>query len=493
MLTGIYSSLSGLLGLSRKVETTANNVANLNTPGFKASRVNLEDASSPSVSTASGTSQTGRGVVVGSISRTFNQGYLESSANPTDMAIGGQGFFMLRQPGASVADKFTRSGGFRFDQQGSLVTPEGYHVQGWSINPETGDRQGSIGDIILEQNTPPVATHRIEQIVNLDSRTPKESTDINLYEAWDGRNSTSANPSDPIAANNYDYKSSLQIHDAQGERHDITIYFDRTTNDNEWEYLVTADPLQDQRRFNANQQAAFPPFDKITASDHKGAGALMYGTLNFNASGEIRDISAYDVPPDAQVDPSLSTNRISLGNSDPYYSFQTNFTGAENNQAIELNLGARFSGQDSLFLAESLATTQYANSSTTIYQNQNGFAAGNLQSLAVGPDGVISGRYSNGQQLQKAQVALASFANLQGLRSDGGNLYSQTTASGVPMTGSPGTGGLGSIAPNALEQSNVELAEELPNLMITKRSFQANLKVLKAEDEMLGSLLDIKG
>jgi len=144
------------------------------------------------------------------------------------------------------------------------------------------------------------------------------------------------------------------------------------------------------------------------------------------------------------------------------------------------------------FEPEALASTQYANSSTTIFQDQDGFAAGFLQSVAVDTAGVITGNYSNGQVLKKAQVALASFNNMAGLFKEGGNIFRETTESGAPVTGAPGTNGLGSIAPNSLEQSNVDLGTEFVKLITTQRGFQANSKIITTTDEMLNELINLK-
>ncbi|MCK5437625.1 MAG: flagellar hook-basal body complex protein, partial [Desulfobulbaceae bacterium] len=136
------------------------------------------------------------------------------------------------------------------------------------------------------------------------------------------------------------------------------------------------------------------------------------------------------------------------------------------------------------FENEALASTQYANSSTTIYQDQDGYASGFLQSVSVDTEGVITGHYSNGQVLKKAQVALATFNSLHGLYKKGGNIFEETTESGAPITGAPQTNGLGSIAPNALEMSNVDLGTEFVKLITVQRGFQANSKIITTTDEM---------
>ena len=144
------------------------------------------------------------------------------------------------------------------------------------------------------------------------------------------------------------------------------------------------------------------------------------------------------------------------------------------------------------FSTEALSTTQYANSSTTIFQDQNGFAAGFLQSVSVDTKGIITGNYSNGQVLERAQVALASFNNLAGLNKEGGNIFRETSESGAPITGPPAVNGLGTISPNSLEQSNVDLGAEFVKLITTQRGFQANSKIITTTDEMLADLINIK-
>jgi flagellar hook protein FlgE len=419
------------------------------------------------------------GVTVSTVDRANSQGSFEGSQSPSDFGISGQGYFLLRDPGTSVADQYSRTGNFQYDKAGYLVSPSGSFVQGWQLSP-SGDRQGSIGDIQIPQTTPPAATSQLTQIVNLDARSQTEdaTNSVSLFDAWDGSKATASQPTPPIDAGNYEYKSSIAIYDSQGSRQNVDIYYDTTTTKNQWEFLVTVDPLADQR-------AGIDP-------SQKGAGALMYGTINFSTSGEITSIQAYNVPADGQVNPALPDNQINLETTDSFYSFGANFTGAADNQQVALDFGARYSGTGTVFRPQSLASTQYANASTTLTQNQDGYAAGFLQSVSTDTSGVISASYSNGQVQEQAQVALANFNNPDGLRSDGGGVMRATSASGAAYTGAPGDNGLGGLAPNSLEISNVDLGEELVSMMITKASFKANVKMIQAGDEMIGSLLDIK-
>ncbi|MBW2266898.1 MAG: flagellar hook-basal body complex protein, partial [Deltaproteobacteria bacterium] len=140
----------------------------------------------------------------------------------------------------------------------------------------------------------------------------------------------------------------------------------------------------------------------------------------------------------------------------------------------------------------SLSTSQFASSSTTIFQSANGYGAGDLQSVSVGTDGAITGQYSNGEVIPLYQVALAKFQNQNGLYKVGGNLFKETRISGVPITGTAGANGLGNISSNSLEQSNVDIATEFVKMITTQRGFQANSKIITVTDQMLAELIALK-
>lgn len=342
--SSLYSSISGLSTMGEAMSVLGDNVANVNTVAFKSSRSTFQDVLSQSVSTAAGSAQVGRGVTLSAIDGLFAQGSFESSSTATDMAIGGSGFFMLRSPENSEAAMYSRAGEFRFDQVGSLVTPVGHYVQGWTISAETGEREGTIGDINIGKSTPPVATETVEVIANLDSRKPNETNEDRLFSNWNGTNAAAVNPTDPIDATKYDYTTAIKIFDSKGASHDLSIYFDRTTSDNEWEFLVTCDPTEDLRVLNSDELEIYNPDTRYNYESHRGAGALLYGTIQYDTSGNLTQIQAYKVPPDGQVDPAKNDNRILLEAGDSYFTFPTNFTGATTNQEIELNFGARYEG-----------------------------------------------------------------------------------------------------------------------------------------------------
>lgn len=345
--SSLYASISGLSTMGEAMSVLGDNVANVNTMAFKSSRSTFQDVLSQSVSTAAGGAQVGRGVTLSTINSLFAQGSFESSSSPTDMAIGGQGFFMLRAADSAEADMYTRAGEFGFDQTGNLVNPTGYFTQGWTIDSTTGQRQGTIGDINIGKNTPPVATTNVDVIVNVDSRAVNESSEDRLFANWNGTNAAAVNPTDPIDATKYDYTTAIKIYDSKGASHDLTVYYDRTTKDNQWEYLVTCDPTEDLRALDAAELVIYNPDTRYNYENHKGAGALLYGVIQFDTSGNVSQIDAYKVPPDGQVDPSKNENRILLEAGDSYFSLPTNFNGATTNQKVQINFGARYEGATS--------------------------------------------------------------------------------------------------------------------------------------------------
>ncbi|MEW6218952.1 MAG: flagellar hook-basal body complex protein [Thermodesulfobacteriota bacterium] len=342
--SSLYSSISGLNVMGEAMSVIGDNVANVNTVAFKSSRSTFQDVLAQTVATASGASQVGRGVTLSTIDGLFSQGSFETSSQPTDMGIGGQGFFILREPGSADNLVFSRAGEFRFDAEGNLINSSGYFIQGWAIDSTTEQRSGTRDDITIGKSTQPVATDAVEVIVNLDARLNNEDNEIRLFDAWDGRRAAAASPTPPIDPTNYEYTSAIKVYDEQGDSHDLTIYFDRTTEDNQWEFLVTCEPSEDHRQLTAEESVIFDGATELDYVLHKGAGALLYGVIDFTTSGDIDTIAAYNVPADAVVDPALNDNRVALAASDSYFQFPANFTGADDNLSVELSFGATFSG-----------------------------------------------------------------------------------------------------------------------------------------------------
>lgn len=475
--SSLFSGISGLSTLGNAMTVIGDNIANVNTVGFKSSRVSFQDVLSQTVSTTAGTAQVGRGTSLGDITSSFSQGSFESTDSTTDLAIGGAGFFLVRDPANLNNEYYTRAGQFRFDKDGNFINPAGYIVRGWVLD-QNGQDTGSISDITLSSFTsPPSATDRMTVVTNLDSGA--QDLSANLYLEWDAQNAV------PIADTAYEYQTTVKVYDSLGDTHDLTVYYDVGIGST-WEFIVTCNPGEDNR---AGAQA------RLTAGDN-GVGMLGRGEIVFNASsGVITDINWTEFTP-AAGDYDLTTGTWTVRTeaadlTNGYFTLAPDFLGGSP-LSVELDFGSVYSSGAAAWLNDSLSTTQFAVSSTTIFQSATGYGAGDLQSVTVGTDGAITGQYSNGEVIPLYRVALAKFQNVQGLYKEGGNLYRETRLSGVPITARPGTNGLGSIAPNSLEQSNVDIATEFVRMIATQRGFQANSKIITVTDQMLAELINLK-
>ncbi|MFW6148130.1 MAG: flagellar hook-basal body complex protein, partial [Thermodesulfobacteriota bacterium] len=310
--SSLFSGISGLNTLGNAMTVIGDNIANVNTVGFKASRVTFQDVLSQGVATTSGTAQVGRGTSLADISSSFAQGSFESTDSTTDLAIGGEGFFVVRDPHSEENAYYTRAGNFRFDQDGNFINPGGYIVRGWGLDPDTGEDQGSITDIKLQSFTSsPKATDKVTVIANLDADGTNNSagSDEKLSSKWDATK-------DPVLGEQaYEYQSTVQVYDSLGTTHDITIYYDKADSDLMYEYIVTCNPDEDGRGCD-------PSVDT-------GAGMLARGTITFSENGNITGMTMSrfdDSGGDWDVDTADNWTPLTEGDSDSmtdgYFTFQ---------------------------------------------------------------------------------------------------------------------------------------------------------------------------
>ncbi|HXY13110.1 MAG TPA: flagellar hook protein FlgE [Terriglobales bacterium] len=405
--------LSGLTATSDALNVISNNLANLNTVGFKDQQANFQDLFYQTLGTtgAGDPVQQGAGTEVGSISTDFGNGDLQTTGVPTDVAITGNGFFVTQN--ATGATEFTRAGNFTVNAQGQLVTPEGQNVMGYAaVNGVINAGQGLTAlQIGQGQISPPVATATMQQQTNLDAS----------------------------AAVGTQYSTPQTIYDSLGNSHVLTYTFTKTGT-NTWGYQIT-----------------------LPAADTGGAGAptvVNQGTLTFDTNGNL-------INPAANI-AGIAINGLADG-------------------AANLNLTWDVFGPNNTSLL-----TQLAGQSTTTTTNQDGYASGTLQSYSIDANGVIQGQFSNGQVQAVGQIALASFANNQGLQLVGGNSYAPTLGSGQPVIGAPGAGGRGSLTGGALELSNVDISAEFTQLIVTQRGFEADARVVTTFDSVSNDTINLQ-
>jgi flagellar hook protein FlgE len=378
----MWTSVSGLLVHGEKMNVIGNNISNVSTVGFKGARMDFEDFVSQYIGTAAGVGQVGRGVSVGIVMNDYSQGSFESSTENTDIAISGNGFFRV-VPKNSNTNYYTRAGNFRFDKDGYLVDPHGYVLQGWQINNTASSLASSTSatstqgtsikgtgvpvDVVLETfSCPPKHTNNMRLDLNLDSgvgndkNLDEDNPFFSLLRNWDATPNALGEIT-PLGSDSYAYASTMEVFDEGGQSHTITIYFDRVeqtvdtaiagmkTNEIYWEYVVTMDPAEDVRNFGN------PP-TPATAVPDQYKGLLMSGTLTFNSSGQLKDLTAY-VPTSQDMGNMSAWVEAPLSNNG-YPVFAPNFSGRDgastawnaaqnqiNREAdgflIELNLGIR--------------------------------------------------------------------------------------------------------------------------------------------------------
>ncbi|MEJ2091935.1 MAG: flagellar hook protein FlgE [Syntrophobacterales bacterium] len=403
--TAMYSGLSGLNCFGEAMSVVGDNIANINTTGFKYSSVHFEDLMAQLIPTGAGPGQVGRGSRISEVSTIWQQGSLENSADDVDVAISGTGFLVVKDP-LNEALYYTRDGNFSLNNDGYLINAHSYRVQGKAIDPISGTPTGVDTDIVLSQNySAPQASTAVDMVMNLDAN----------------------------AAVGDVYNSAITVYDNLGNVHTLDMTY-TNANANTWTVSGTLDGVD----ISAN----------ITDQGGGGPSDMVFDTNGTMTSGGLYaiDLSAYNI---GNVD--LSTRNTAGG-----------------------------------------STTQYAASSVTNYASQDGYGPGFLERISIDTEGVITGHYSNGQIIPQYQLTLARFNAPGKLHREGSNLYNETQDSGVPLTGSPGTNGLGKISSNALEQSNVDLGNEFVHMILYQRAFQANSRIITTTDTMMEEGLALK-
>ncbi|HVN98181.1 MAG TPA: flagellar hook protein FlgE [Syntrophorhabdaceae bacterium] len=529
MLSSFFSGISGLLANSNAINVVSNNIANVNTIGYKASTASFEDVLYQSINGASGTSQVGRGTALSSVDTNFSAGSLETTTQGTDLAIGGKGFFIVKSP-ASQNIYYTRAGEFRFDSAGNLTDPNGNVLQGRIWDQTTDAPAGVDTDIIISQATSqPKATQQIDMNVNLQSDSTWAGN-IGTLTAGTGSPLSAAtltsggyprvgthnislvgntltmtvqplNPdgtnSGPLITYTGTVAAGTSYTNWQGSGLDITTATGATYTAGGTQTLPLTGFSTAYVSATKNPSTTSNYSSSVTVYDSMGqahtANIYFRKTSEDVTTGQsvwewIAELDAADAQPGVNTMEGWGTltfnsnGNLQSGGTPQGVPF--NFSGGvTQNQNIEIVLGQATGGG---------TTTQYPISSTTSFQTQDGYPPGVLQSTSVSSEGIISGTYSNGQILKLYQLTLANFNNPNGLYKEGSNLYSETLASGVHYTNNPGEGGLGKISPNSLEQSNVDLATEFVKMIISERGFQANSKVITTTDEVLQELMNLK-
>ncbi|WP_427911956.1 flagellar hook protein FlgE [Ramlibacter sp. MMS24-I3-19] len=431
--------ISGLNAAARNLEVIGNNIANANTVGAKASRAEFADVYA-NAALHQVTAMPGMGVQVAAIAQQFGQGSIRSTENPRDMAINGPGFFCVSQPGS--ADRgYTRNGQFQMDSDSYLVTNAGLRLQGYAVDPLSGKGSGVLGDIQLSsKGIAPSVTKNAALGVNLDARTAAPAASAPAFSLGD--------------PTSYASSTSMTVYDQQGNEHVMSTYYRRTATDNQWDVYAAMDGK---------------PVPAIAA----GGTQLPAGRLTFTAGGVL------DATQSGTLD---ATGTLTAGDITLQMPFPTS----------TLPVPPSSSTTSSPLTLSYKESTQFGTAFGVTQVTQDGYAPGQLTGFSVDSSGIVQARYSNGRTLAAAQVALADFPNEQGLIPVGNNLWRATTTSGQPVVGAPGSGNLGVLKGGALEDSNIDLTEQLVDMISAQRAYQANAQTIKTQDQMLSTLVNMR-
>ncbi len=384
--------LSGLQASSSALDVIGNNLANLNTDGYKNQTLSFGDIFSQMQGTSGNGDpiQIGSGVKIEGTTSDFTNGAVASTGTAANMALQGNGFFVVGDNGVT---SYTRNGDFSVNSSGQLTTADGQQVMGFPAVNGVVSTTGVLAPITVNSNgtVPAAATTSFQVDANLDSASTVGTT----------------------------FNTPITVYDSLGTAQNLNVQY-TNTGTNAWSYSVTL------------PGAALP---------------LAGGTMAFDSTGQM-------ISPTGTVPISISPTDLGDG-------------------AATMNITWNLNGPSG---APSI--TQQNSASAAPTKNQNGFAVGTLTDYAVLSDGTVQGQYSNGQTLSLGQVAVANFANPQGLTQGPGGNEQATSASGAAVIGQAGVGGNGTITGGSVEDSNVSLSTEFANMIVAQQSYDANAKVL---------------
>ncbi|WP_354691233.1 flagellar hook protein FlgE [Phytobacter sp. RSE-02] len=376
-------------------------------------------------------SKVGLGVKVAGVTQDFNDGTTTSTGRGLDVAISQNGFFRLVDTNGSVY--YSRNGQFTLDENRNLVNMQGLQVTGFpaSGTPPTiqsGANPTGINIPTTLMSAQITTTATMPVNLNSSSKTPTVTT------------------FDPTNADSYNLKGPITVYDSQGNAHDMNVFYVKAA-DNTWD-VYTQD------------------------SSVTGSTATKAAQMVFNQNGSLQGVYNY-------------TFNTTTGNYDLS-------TTANTNPAITVTSGTLSGATPATFSLSFLNSMQQNTTSTVVSTSQNGYKPGSMVSYTINDDGTVVGSYSNEQKQVLGQIVLANFANNEGLKSEGDNVWSATNASGVALLGTAGTGNFGSLTNGALEASNVDLSKELVNMIVAQRNYQSNAQTIKTQDQILNTLVNLR-
>lgn len=452
-------ALSGLNAAQKDLDVTSNNIANVNTTGFKESRAEFVDVYASSL-LSSGKTKVGDGVLTADVAQQFSQGSIQFTNNALDLAITGNGFFATVPELDSLETSYTRAGQFKLNDSNFVVNSAGEFLLGFPVNSD-----GSSASVSLSTASP--------ILIPTSSGAPTATSEVDIrmnLPAGDSYIADAPGNFDPEDTLTFNHSTSVTTFDSLGDSHIMTYYFvkdDPLTTPNSWMMFAAVDgipiDLEDPNGTN--------PVGGDVSGGLSATGGVVGARLNFDSSGDF-----------ISQEPSLADGGIittALGST-------ILANGAASDQTIAINFNLDSTGPNSN------EPTQFASGFEVTALEQDGLAVGRLTGIDIGTDGLVRATYSNGTSEPLARIALVNFANEQGLTQIGNTSWKESITSGEALAGEGGTGTFGTINSSALEQSNVNLTTELIDLISAQRNFQANSRALEVDNQLNQTILQIR-
>ena len=415
--------LSGLNTSSRALDVISNNIANASTVGYKSAHAIFADVYAGALTGVSSAIQVGYGSKITAVYQSFTDGTPTTTNNPLDMAIIGNGFYVIQRNDGSTA--YSRNGQFDISKDGYIITPAGEKLLGIKAdgNGVISPSGGIVEPLFVPQG----------------DIAPKATTEVNIRSG--NLNADDAlpvnSPFSPFDLDSYNFMHTIPVYDSLGGQHSMAVYFVKTSPGN-WEVYEMLD---------GGPQPSPPVIPPVTPTLNGPA------FLGFDAYGQLLNPTPVQIPYSATLP----------------------------NSAAALNI---------TFDVTNL--TQYGSKSAITDHGQDGYTTGQIAGIVVSQDGIVQGRYTNGQAKNLGQVVLATFRSNQGLTSVGDNLWIESPESGPPMVGRPRSGLNGLISGGQVEESNVDLTEELVNMIIQQRNYQANAQTIRTQDQIMQTLVNLR-
>lgn len=467
--SAMLAGVSGLVSNSASLAAISDNIANVNTVGYKRNVTNFQTVVTTSASRGA---YNAGGVLAQTRQLTSQQGLLQQSTSTTDLGISGQGFFITTAvpENATSTDSrtFTRAGSFDVDRQGYLRNASGLYLQGWPVNDQGGvdvdpsdlSRLSSINVGSVGGTADPTTRVTVNANLQASQAVSAEALPSGSYDPTvTGNNMASYDPNAGTGVKP-DYSMQIPVSDSKGGKRTLQIDFLKSDVANEWHAEIHAVPASD-----------------VATAAGMIDGQVAVGTVAFTEDGQLdlANTTLFGTPP---VEPI-----IDLGGS-------SGAAGASGQWEASLGVAAQQIRID--FSQAPGGLTQYDSTSVTQSISTNGTAFGSLTTVDIDESGNVTANFDNGVSRRIAQVAVATFPNPGGLRSVTGNGYRVSQESGSYNIKQPGTGGAGYLSPSTLESSTVDLSSEFTGLITTQRAYSASSKIITTADQMLEELINIK-